>query len=67
MTPDEFRAVRERLKLSAEAFAGLIGAGSGRTVRRWEAGDRPIPGPVQVIITALRDSAAVRRHFRVKV
>lgn len=53
--------------LSAEALARLVGVQGGRTVRRWEAGDRDIPGPVIVLVTALMQSAAVRRYFGVEV
>lgn len=59
----EFRAVREALGLSAAQFARLVGASSGRTVRKWEAGDRPITGPVRVLVTALAESQDVRRYF----
>lgn len=61
MSPDEFRAVREKLELSAEAFAAALHVSSGRTVRRWEAGDRAIPGPVALLAGLLRDSAAARK------
>lgn len=40
---------------------------SGRTVRRWESGERDIPGPVQVIVRALIASAQVRRYFGVSI
>ena len=39
----------------------------GRTVRRWESGERDIPGPVTVIVRALMDSRAVRRHFGLSI
>lgn len=45
--------------LSARSFAALLGVDE-RTVRRWLAGDREIPGPVLVICPAiLRDPAVV--------
>lgn len=52
MTPDEIRAARKRLSLSANGLAEALrlGKGGGRTVRRWEAGDCPISGPAQVAI-----------------
>lgn len=53
MTPAELKANRHALGLSAEGFARLVRVQSGRTVRKWEAGDRDIPGPV----TALLDLA----------
>lgn len=37
---------------SARAFAGLIGSDE-RTVRRWLAGDRSIPGPVLALCRLL--------------
>jgi DNA-binding transcriptional regulator YiaG len=67
MTPQELRAARDAFGLSAEGFARLVRVESGRTVRRWEAGDREIPGPVVVIVEALLASRAVRRHFGVAV
>lgn len=63
MTPAELKSARHALGLSAEGFARLVRVESGRTVRRWEAGERDIPGPVQVITGALLESAAVREHF----
>lgn len=63
MTPRELKSARHSLGLSAEGFAKLVRVESGRTVRRWESGDRDIPGPVQVIVEAVMSSAAVRRHF----
>jgi DNA-binding transcriptional regulator YiaG len=63
MTPAELKSIRRSLGLSAEAFARLVRIASGRAVRRWEAGDRDIPGPVTVIAEGLRDSAVIRDHF----
>ena len=64
MQPNELKAARAALGLSAEAFARLVHVESGRTVRRWEAGDSEIPGPVAVLVGAIMSSAAVRRYFR---
>ena len=65
MLPEELKTARNALGLSAEGFAKLVQVESGRTVRRWEAGERDIPGPVVVIVGALMESRAVRRHFGV--
>jgi DNA-binding transcriptional regulator YiaG len=67
MTPSELKSIRHSLGLSAEAFAKLVKVESGRTVRRWEAGDRDIPGPVQVLAGAIMESPAVRRHFGLSI
>lgn len=65
MTPADLKAARHALGLSAEGFAKLMGVESGRTVRRWEAGERDIPGPVQILTKALVESAAVRKYFKI--
>lgn len=67
MTPAELKSARHTLGLSAEGFAQLMRVQSGRTVRKWEAGDRDIPGPVEVLTEALLASAAVRRHFGITI
>lgn len=67
MTPSELKSIRHTLGLSAEGLARLVGVEAGRTVRRWEAGDRDIPGPVRVLLSAIMASAAVRRHFGIEI
>jgi DNA-binding transcriptional regulator YiaG len=53
-TPAELRAARDFLGLSAEGLARMLGVEDGRTVRRWEAGERELPGWVIVMMeTAL--------------
>ena len=44
MTRQEFKASRERLNLSQSALAELMGMGNngGRTIRKWENGERPL-------------------------
>lgn len=42
--------MRAALGLSAGALAKIVRVEDGRTVRRWEAGEREIPGPVIVIL-----------------
>lgn len=63
MTPDELKSARYALGLSAEGFAAFVGVSSGRTVRRWEAGERDIPGPVKVLVKAAMESQEVRHYF----
>ena len=67
MTPDQLKCARQAFGLSAEGFARLVHVESGRTVRRWEAGDRDIPGPVIALVTALQESQSVRRYFGVQL
>ncbi len=53
MTPIELKTIRRRLGLSAQGVARLLRVSDGRTVRRWEAGDRDIPGPAKVLMWLL--------------
>jgi len=66
MTPDDLRSAREALGLTGDKLA-RIAQSNARTVRRWEAGDREIPGPMRALVEALMSSRAVRRHFGVAV
>lgn len=50
MTPADFKAARQRLGLSQNALARALRVADGRTVRRWEAGQRDIPGPAMVAV-----------------
>lgn len=67
MTPAELKQARHQFSLSADAFARWVGASDGRTVRRWESGERNIPGPVQVLVRAALADAGVRRYFGLKL
>lgn len=49
-TPEALKDARATLGLSADAIARIVRVEDGRTVRRWEAGEREIPGPVIVIV-----------------
>ena len=50
LTPAEFKSIRNALGLSAQAMARGLGVSDGRTVRRWEAGDRDIPGTLDALL-----------------
>lgn len=49
-TPEALKDARATLGLSAGALAKIVRVEDGRTVRRWEVGEREIPGPVIVIL-----------------
>lgn len=53
MTPEQFRDARNTLGYSAERLARRLRVQSGRTIRRWEAGDRDIPGPAIAVLELL--------------
>jgi DNA-binding transcriptional regulator YiaG len=52
MTPVEFAAARKTLGLSVSRLARTLKSDE-RTIRRWEHGERPIPGPVEVLLGML--------------
>jgi DNA-binding transcriptional regulator YiaG len=66
MKPEELRAARHKLNLSAESLAQIVGVESGRTVRRWEAGDREIPGSVAILVKLMLDHPQVRTWLKVE-
>jgi hypothetical protein len=49
-TPEDLKAARKVLGLSADGLARMLRIEDGRTIRRWEAGERDIPGPVTVVM-----------------
>ena len=53
MTGAEFKEGRRALGLSTNQCAELFKVSDGRTIRRWEKGERDIPGPAQVLMRAL--------------
>lgn len=55
MTPDEVRESRRAMGMTQHQLATALRMGTDgkRSVRRWEAGDRPISGPASVAIEAL--------------
>jgi putative transcriptional regulator len=57
----DVRAIRERLKLSQNAFAAQFGF-SAATVRQWEQNRRQPDGPARVLLTVIaREPEAVQR------
>ncbi len=53
MTPREFRDIRLALGLSTEQLAERLGV-DPRTIRRWQDGSQPVPGPVVAAMQLLR-------------
>jgi len=50
MTGQDLRRSRLALGLTLDEFARLVRVSSGRTVRKWEDGEREVPGPVAVLV-----------------
>jgi transcriptional regulator with XRE-family HTH domain len=65
MIGDELKAKRKALGLTTESFAQMVGVSDGRTVRRWEKGDREIPGSV-IVLLELSDEILAARQWLLK-
>ena len=55
MTPDQFKEARRSLCYSQQALADEWGMGTngGRTIRRWESGERPLNPVAAYTITLM--------------
>ena len=58
MTPEQFKDARKTLCYSQQALADEWGMGSngGRTIRRWEAGERPLSPIASYAIRLMLDA-----------
>lgn len=57
MNPADFRNLRKGLGYTQHELAEalLMGKWGWQTISKWENGDTPIPGPVQIAIRCLAD------------
>jgi DNA-binding transcriptional regulator YiaG len=53
MTPAIFQAIRQRAGLTQSGLAALLRIGDLRTIRRYEAGEREVSGPVSLLMEML--------------
>ena len=58
MTPEQFKAARRALGYSQQALADEWGMGQngGRTIRRWESGERPLNPVASYAIQLMYDN-----------
>jgi len=61
MTPEQFKDARRALCYSQQALADEWGMGDngGRTIRRWESGERPLNPVAAYAIQLMLDNLAV--------
>ena len=61
MTPEQFKEARRALAYSQQALADEwgMGANGGRTIRRWEQGDRPLNPVAAYAIGMMREQLFV--------
>jgi DNA-binding transcriptional regulator YiaG len=53
MTPSTFKAIRQRAGLTQSGLAARLRINDVRTIRKWEAGERAISGPVSILMELL--------------
>ena len=59
MTPATFKSIRERAGLTQSGLAAFLRISDKRTVRYWETGERPVSGPVSILMELL-DAGTIR-------
>lgn len=65
MTGEELRAARERLALTQKQLAESLDVeGGGRTIRRWENGERGIPSYLRLAVEHLSCARPKRSRRR---
>ena len=64
LTGEEIKGVRNRLKLTQKEFADLVNV-SVKTVERWEAGNRPVVGPIVTLAKILVDYPQFAETYRI--
>lgn len=53
MTPSQFKSIRQRAGLTQSDLAAVLRISDLRTIRKWEAGERSISGPVSLLMEML--------------
>jgi DNA-binding transcriptional regulator YiaG len=66
MTPEEFKKARMDLGMSQNDMADFLGVASDRTVRRWEEGEKDIPGPVLLVMELIFNVPEVANYLELK-
>ena len=63
MTPEQFKSARRALGYSQQSLARQFGMGNngGRTVRRWEASERPLSPIAAYAMQLMLDAANIER------
>lgn len=64
MTPNEFKAIRERAGLSVDQLARVLRLAEGRSIRRYEDGSRAISGPISMLMEMFDAGELPERYLR---
>lgn len=63
MTPANFRRIRRAAGLTIAGLARVLRVSDEKTIRRYEAGERTISGPVQIIMEMMDAGELPNRLF----
>lgn len=63
MTPTEIKSIRERFGLTQSELARMLRISDIRTIRRWEQGDVPVPGPASVVLELMDAGELPKRYW----
>ena len=63
VTPLELKAARKVLGLTQNQLALALGMSGDRIVRRWESGERPVPGPAARLVRVFIEDRKVLRRY----
>ncbi len=55
MTPAQFKSIRKSYNLTQTQLARLLRIEDIRTIRRYETGERPVSGPVSVLMVLVEE------------
>jgi len=59
----EFKTIRIKLGLTQDAMARKLLVSGQRTIRKWETGERKIPGPVAVALYSILRESHISETF----
>lgn len=64
LSGEDIRSIRKKLYLTQRDFADLVNV-SVKTVERWEAGDKPVTGPVVTLVKLLTENPQIPDIYRI--
>lgn len=65
MTPETFRRIRTEAGLSLNQLAAVLRISDGRSVRRWEDGERKVSGPVSILMELIDGGNLPARYWEI--
>ena len=57
MTPEHFHTIQREAGLTNRKLAALLRVSDEKTIRRWQSGERPVSGPVSLLMELIERGA----------